>query len=263
MQKKSPSESGFFNPRVLLAFALCSIPDTAGGTSYSLRPANLCLPNAAPLASLAANINTGSKPLAVNFNASASSDSDAIDTIANYTFNFGDGGDGVMQRTPTISHTFGNTGLYDAKLVVTDSRGKVSSNTAHQLIEVTIPLQVVSRMVHGSAGPFDINLPLTGTPAVECRSGGASGNFQMVFTFANPLTSVGGATFSGTGSISNRSLGTDPHQYIVDLTGVTNAQTVGVTLSNVIDSTGNIGSVTGHHKHAGRRHDREWRGQLQ
>ena len=222
-----------------------TIPDTTGGTSYSLRPANLCLSNAAPLASLAANINTGSKPLAVNFNASASSDSDAIDTIASYTFNFGDGGDDVVQSTPTISHTFANAGLYDVKLVVTDSRGKVSSNTAHQLIEVTIPLQVVSRMVHGSAGPFDLNLPLTGTPAVECRSGGASGNFQMVFTFANPLTSVGGATFSGTGSISNRSLGTDPHQYIVDLTGVTNAQTVGVTLSNVIDSTGNIGSVTG------------------
>jgi hypothetical protein len=86
---------------------------------------------------------------------------------------------------------------------------------------------------------------LTGTPGIECRSGGPSGNFQMAFTFANPLTSVGGATMTGTGSISNRSLAADPRQYIVDLTGVTNAQTISVTLTNVVDSTGNIGSVTG------------------
>jgi PKD repeat protein len=33
-------------------------------------------------------------------------------------------------------HTFNQGGLYDVKLVVTDSRGKVSSNTAHALVEV-------------------------------------------------------------------------------------------------------------------------------
>ena len=221
-----------------------TIPDSTGGGSYTLRPANLCLPNTAPLAQLAADVDSGPKPLTVHFDGSASSDADSIDTIASYTFNFGEGADDVVQSSPTITHTFTNAGLYPVKLVVTDSRGKVSSNTALHLVQVQVPLQVVSRMTHGSAGTFDIPLPLTGTPAVECRNGGANGNFEMVFVFANPLTSVSGATLTGTGTVSNRSIGTDPHQYIVDLTGVTNAQTISVALSNVVDSTGPIGSVS-------------------
>ncbi len=221
-----------------------TIPDTTGPGIYNLRPANLCLPNTAPLAGLNADIDSGLKPVTVHFDASTSLDPDSIDTIASYTFNFGEGADDVVQSTPTIGHTFANSGLYDVRLVVTDSRGKVSSNTAHHLVLVQVPLQVVSRMVHGSAGAFDISLPLTGSPGIECRTGGANGNFQMVFVFANPLTSVGGASVtSGTGTVSNRTLGADPHQYVVDLTGVTNGQNITVTLTNVVDSTGNLGSV--------------------
>lgn len=114
-----------------------TIPDTTGGSSYQLRPENLCLPNAAPLAVLTANITSGPAPLTVTFNGSGSSDSDAIDTIATYTFNFNDGSDDVVQSSPTLTHTFNEGGFYDVKLVVTDSRGKVSTNTAHSLIEVT------------------------------------------------------------------------------------------------------------------------------
>jgi PKD repeat protein len=116
-----------------------TIPDTTGGNSYVLRADNLCLPNAAPLAGLTGTPTSGVRPLAVNFNGSTSSDEDAIDHIATYTFNFGDGSDDVAQSTPTISHNFPDAGLYDVKLVVTDSRGKVSSNTAHQLIDVQLP----------------------------------------------------------------------------------------------------------------------------
>lgn len=36
------------------------------------------------------------------------------------------------------------------------------------------PLQVVSRMSQGGT-PYDFNLPLSGTPGVECRRGGATG----------------------------------------------------------------------------------------
>ena len=78
----------------------------------------------------------GTAPLTVTLNGSGSSDADAIDTIATYTFNFNDGSDDVVQNSPTLVHTFNQGGLYDVKLVVTDSRGKVSSNTAHALVEV-------------------------------------------------------------------------------------------------------------------------------
>jgi hypothetical protein len=106
------------------------------------------------------------------------------------------------------------------------------------------PLQlfsVVSRKLHGSAGTFDVDLPLTGNPGIECRSGGANGDYTMIFTFTNPLTSVGGASVSsGTGSVSSGNIdNNDAHQYIVNLTGLTSGQLITVTLANVEDSAGN------------------------
>jgi len=63
----------------------------------------------------------------------------------------------------------------------------------------------------------------------------------MVFTFANPLTSVSTASVtSGTGSVTSSSIGVDPHQYIVNLVGVTNAQRITVTLSNLSDNAGDF-----------------------
>ena len=43
----------------------------------------------------------------------------------------------------------------------------------------------VSRKTHGAAGVFDIALPLSGTPGVECRSG--AGGHTLVFTFVNNI----------------------------------------------------------------------------
>jgi hypothetical protein len=103
---------------------------------------------------------------------------------------------------------------------------------------------VVSRKTHGSAGTFDIPMPTSGTPGVECRSGGGNGNYTLVFKFANTLTSVAEAKVtSGTGTVSSSSIGTDPHEYVVNLTGVANAQTITVTLTNVYDSAGNSASA--------------------
>jgi hypothetical protein len=100
--------------------------------------------------------------------------------------------------------------------------------------------RVVSRKTHGTAGTFDVNLPITGTPGIECRSGGANGDYTLVFSFANPLTSVSSARVTtGTGRVSNSNIDSnDAHNYIVNLTGVTNAQVITVSLSNVYDSVG-------------------------
>ena len=92
------------------------------------------------------------------------------------------------------------------------------------LHEVSVA-NIVSRKVHGAAGAFDINLPLKGNPGVECRSGGATGDYQLVFSFANPITSVDDASVtSGTGNVASRMIDTDTHNYIVNLTEVINAQ---------------------------------------
>ena len=105
--------------------------------------------------------------------------------------------------------------------------------------------RIVSRKVHGNVGQFDVNLPLAGPHGIECRSGGANGDYTLVFTFANTLTSVDGASVtSGTGSVSSNHIDSnDSHNYVVALTGVTNAQTINVSLTNVTDSAGNFSSA--------------------
>jgi hypothetical protein len=109
----------------------------------------------------------------------------------------------------------------------------------------TVPLtSVVSRKVHGSAGTFAIDL--TSGHGVECRSGGAGGDYTVVFTFANPLTRVSGATVSsGAGSVRSSNIDSnDAHKYVVNLTGVSNAQKITIVLNGVGDAIGNVsGSV--------------------
>ncbi len=102
---------------------------------------------------------------------------------------------------------------------------------------------VVSRMTHGSAGTFDIDL--TSGNAIECRKQDTNGDYTIVFTFANTLTSVGGsAVTSGTGSVATSNIDTnDAHNYIVNLTGVSNVQVITVGLTNVADSAGGFSSA--------------------
>jgi hypothetical protein len=105
-------------------------------------------------------------------------------------------------------------------------------------------VSAVSRKVQGSSGTFDVDL--TNGNGIEFRSGGANGSYTLVFSFANPLTSVGEANVStGSGSVASANIDpNDAHNYIVNLTGVTNAQTIKVSLSNVTDSVGNFSSAT-------------------
>jgi hypothetical protein len=94
----------------------------------------------------------------------------------------------------------------------------------------------VSRKQHGVDGPiFDINLPLSGTPGVECRTGGTNGEHTIVFTFSNPVVSGNATVTSGTGTIPAAPVFSG-NTMTVALTGVTNAQMTTITLSNVTDS---------------------------
>jgi hypothetical protein len=89
-------------------------------------------------------------------------------------------------------------------------------------------------------GRFKINLPLTGTPGVEDRSGGPNHRYTMVFTFNNLLTSVDSAATT-CGTVNDLSIDPDDaHRLLVSLTGVRcNRQYVTVTLSGVHDDQGN------------------------
>jgi PKD repeat protein len=219
---------------------------TAGDGVYTT-VGNLSCSAGEPVAGLVATPMSGPPSLNVNFDASSSNDTSLCATITSYTLDFGDGSAPVTQSSPFFSHTYNNEGDYAARLAVTDSAGQ-TSNTTQVVISVQAAVPqltgVVSRKTHGSAGAFDLNLPLSGSPAIECRSGGANGDYTLIFVFSNTLTSVGNIDVTGTGSVSSSSIGTDAHQYTVNLTGVANAQDITVTLTNVQDSAGNAGDVS-------------------
>jgi hypothetical protein len=103
-------------------------------------------------------------------------------------------------------------------------------------------IKAVSRKLHG-ATPFDVDLPLGGKPGIECRQGqGANGDqHQVVVTFAAPVTVISAAVTQGTGSVSGTSIA--GNDVTVNLTGVANDQTIGITLFGVNDGTGGANVV--------------------
>jgi hypothetical protein len=162
----------------------------------------------------------------------------------------------------TSSPTIPITNVPDGKYVIVTKQDPgqrlhektTANNTAMACVEISgitataipcslpVPTSAMSRKTHGSAGTFDVDLPLTGSPGIECRTGGENGNHQIVVTFPSAVTFDSAAVTSGTGTISSTS-GSGTTALTVNLTGVTNAQTITLTLSGVNDgtSTGDVG----------------------
>jgi uncharacterized delta-60 repeat protein len=92
----------------------------------------------------------------------------------------------------------------------------------------------VSRKSHGVAGNFDVDLPLTGQPGVECRNAGAGSSHTLIFTFSNQIVSGNASVTSGTGNVSGAPTFSG-NTMTVNLTAVTNVQVLTVTLSGVTD----------------------------
>ncbi|MGI8435531.1 MAG: hypothetical protein ACR2NX_01290 [Chthoniobacterales bacterium] len=100
----------------------------------------------------------------------------------------------------------------------------------------------VSRLTHGGAGTFDVPLPLvglTGAIGVEPRQGSPAGTYQLVVTFANPVSVGATSVTTGTGSATSS---VASNVVTVNLTGVTDIQRLEVTLGGVSDGS-NLGNV--------------------
>ena len=159
--------------------------------------------------------------------------------------------------TTSLNITNKPNGHYYYRVRGVYANGNLTTHSNVQDIIVNFPLTtVVSRMTHGTiTPPFDVSLPLPPSPrGVECRSSASlgAGNYTMVFKFPNNLMSVTGASVTGhdpmggTGTVGSSMVdSSDTHNYIVNLTGVSNGQYITVTLNNVHDIAGNIGNVTG------------------
>ena len=106
--------------------------------------------------------------------------------------------------------------LASAELYLSDEGGGV------------ILVSAASRLTHGSAGDFDINMPLSGVSGVEDR---ASDSYNAVFIFDAPATSGDVTIVSGTATVG--AITFNGNEMIAQLTAVTDEQVVTLRAENV------------------------------
>ena len=156
---------------------------------------------------------------------------------------FGNGGSVLTDFGGFSSQSYSAALQSDGKILLAGysiSGGPGNFNTDFALARYLGAFQLTaaaSRKTHGSAGTFDVNLPLTGAPGVECRDG--AGNHTLVFSFNNQVVSGSVSITGGTGTISGPPIFTD-NRMIVNLTGVADVQTLVLTLHNVTDNISRV-----------------------
>jgi uncharacterized repeat protein (TIGR01451 family) len=143
----------------------------------------------------------------------------------------------IVVTAPNAAGTLTNT----ATVAAATTDPNLSNNTDTEMTTVAlVPTSAVSRKIHGAAGTFDVNLPLSGTVGIECRAGGSpTGNHTIVVTFPNPISAVASATCAGNSATTSIS----SNQVTVNCTAVPNAQTVAINLTGVNDGT-SVGNVS-------------------
>ena len=149
---------------------------------------------------------------------------------------------GTVANNTTAAPLEQRSGLNDAGQVVFGLTTTFSDNTQRRGIVIWSPtlklLCASSRKIHDTNKTFDFALPLTGNLGVECRSGGAGGNFTLVLRFTDKLNSTGNVSVTtGLGSVSGTPT-IKGNTMTVNLAGVANAQKIVVTLTNVTDKYG-------------------------
>jgi len=112
-----------------------------------------------------------------------------------------------------------------------------------ELVGAATIISAVSRMTHGGAGTFDIDMPLTGSSGVEDRSNSATHDYSLVVTFSGNVTVTGmpqAQVITGTGCVGSG--GTcDPNGTVtvsgaivtVPLTNIADQQVINVQINGV------------------------------
>jgi hypothetical protein len=121
-----------------------------------------------------------------------------------------------------------------------DDGGILQTLTEHYTASLPpIPTNVISRKTHGSVGDFDVDLPLIGNPGIECRSGPVSGNHRVIVTFASAVTVTDATVTPGQNGTASLQLvpGANHAEVLIDLSNVSNAQTLTINLLGVSDGT--------------------------
>jgi|GEM_PF-872265 len=166
------------------------VTDDRGATSTQTLTINVSEDsNIPPGAVIGSDVVSGSAPLQVNFNGTASSDVDG--TIATYAWNFGNGQNGSGVTPPTV--TYALPGVYTATLTVTDTRG--ATGTVSRTITVNRPpnqspvAAVAASPAVGSA-PLLVQLSSAGTADADGAISSYAWNFGNGTNSTNPNPSA-------------------------------------------------------------------------
>jgi len=184
----------------------------------------------------------------VNFNTATGTVTYTVYSDQNCTVLYADAGtktvtNGIVPHSNPI--TFNQVGTYYWKAAYSgdETHNPVISRCDDEILTVTpffLLTSAASRKTQGT-GTYDIDLPITGNPGVECRSSG--GAHTLVFTFSSDIVSGSARVESGEGNV----LGTPSiagNTMIVNLTGVLNAQMLRIELRDVTDVSAQVLPVT-------------------
>jgi hypothetical protein len=146
-----------------------------------------------------------------------------------------------------VSDNTGSNVAYSATFNFNPNRGQHEEDVYYVRVFPAVPTVTgaVSRKTHGGAGPFDVNLPLTGIPGIECRSTGGTNDYTMVVTFAGNVTVTGspqaevtvGTGCVGSGGVCSGNVSVSANIVTVPLTNIANAQTINVRINGVNNAT--------------------------
>ena len=105
-----------------------------------------------------------------------------------------------------------------------------------------IPIKVVSQKTHGTAGVFEVNLPLS-PHGIECRQGQPAANqHKVVFTFPVPVTLTSATIPSNNATVNSTTV--SGNSVTVNLTASPGPQKVVIKLNAVNDGAGNTGDIS-------------------
>ncbi|HTZ44847.1 MAG TPA: PKD domain-containing protein [Jatrophihabitans sp.] len=189
------------NPRVDVA----GVPNTGRGPrdyddrgAYEYGGGGQPPPNQPPVARLAVNPATGTEPVTVIADASASTDPEGQPLT--YRFDFGDGTVVGPQPGATAGHSYSQVGSYQVTLTVTDPGGL--SATATGTVAVSAPTPPSSAKYVGQiATNYSTSRHTSGSITVW-RAGGVTAGHLMVVTVNLTGTTAGAVT--GTDSAGDR-----------------------------------------------------------
>jgi hypothetical protein len=131
-----------------------------------------------------------------------------------------------------VSDNTGANVAYSATFNFDASRGQHEEDVYYVRVAPSISslnlVSAASRLTHGTAGTFDIAMPLTGTSGVEDRN---SSTYNAVFTFDAPVTSGEVTVLSGTATVG--AIFFSGNSMTAQLTGVTSAEVVTLHVQNI------------------------------